>query len=269
MEEINKLFKGNSIEIMSKMKDNIFDMIFADPPLDLVDYYYENEAGSGEQTLKSIYKNIEEGVNNEEYKNFTELWVSNAVRLLKKDGSIYVACTKNNIAELISAFKKYRLNFVNIITWYKTNSRNYGTAKGFEDKCEYLLLFSKGPDRIFNHDLLKKLSPKRNKTHTELLENMWHIPIGAYEDKNQLQSHKPEELIKRCIIASTNYGSVILDPFCRTGTTCVVAIKTDRNYIGIIPNRQFEKSIKIKLSKVRKQSYKKGQVDLFVQTITK
>ncbi len=274
MMEVNKIIYGNCIKIMSKMEPNFFDMIYADPPVNITDYYWEGENDHVSlRSLKSMYDSLHINGITDEYIQFTDLWISNAVRVLKKDGSFYVVCTYENIAETIITLKKYKLNFVNLITWDKsTNSNNVGkTKKSFENTCEYLLLFTKGDNWIFNYDIVKKQQSKKNKKNknNKLLQNFWQIPQS---NDNKNESHKPEELIKTAILASTNYGSVILDPFCRTGDLCVVSIKTDRNYVAISPNKDYIKTARRRIAGVKRQinkKLKKGQVDLFVQPLYK
>ncbi len=274
MMELNRIIVGNCIELMSKMETNSFDMVFADPPSNIADYYYEEEHSNKFGSLKSVYDSLnnEGSILPNEYIEFTEQWVSKAIRVLKKDGSIYIMCNSNNVAELILILKKHKLTFVNLITWQMTN-RNVSSSsnKNFDNTCEYVLLFSKGENRVFNYESIKKTNCKKykNSYYDDPTQNIWRIPVAQSEQKHYLDQ-KPEELIRRAVIASTNYGSVILDPFCRTGTTCIVAMKNDRNYVGITSNKEYLKLAKKRIISARQQinkTYKKGQVDLFIQPV--
>lgn len=277
MMEVNKIINGNCIKVMSKMESDFFDMIYADPPVNITDYYWEGENDDFSLgSLKSMYDSLHLTGVTDEYIQFTDMWVSNAVRVLKKGGSFYTACTYENIAETIITLKKYKLNFVNLITWNKSANTTVSNGKAkrcFENTCEYLLLFTKGDHWVFNHEMVRKQQHHSRKSkQSKLLQNLWQIPPQTHNDDKGHDIHKPEELIKTAILASTNYGSVILDPFCRTGDLCVVSIKTDRNYVGISPNKDYIKTARRRISSVKRQinkKLKKGQVDLFVQPLYK
>ncbi len=270
MSELNRILTGNCIDIMSRMKQDTFDMIFADPPVTLADFYYEEENCILSGSLKALYYNINEDHTNIDYTKFTEQWVSNAKKLLKKDGSLYILTSKTNIAEIIITCKKLNFHFINLITWNKINHQYNHSDKSFTNKCEYLLLFTKDRNHIFNKDLLKKGKAKKT-SDIDALFNLWNIPLVNHDNKSN-KDEIPEELIRRAIIASTNYGSVLLEPFCKTGLPCAVALKNDRNYIGIAPNSKIAKTSINRINRIRRQitkTYKKGQVDLFIRPVSK
>jgi DNA modification methylase len=270
MKELNKILIGNCIDIMSELLPESIDMVFAQPPKTLVDFYYEEEDFIYNNPLKAMYNDIQYNYNNIDYLDFTQQWVEKALRVLKKDGSIYITTTYENLAEIIITLKKFNMHFINLITWNKTNMHNKSSEKNFINKCEYLVLFAKDTSYTFNKDLLKKGKSKKT-SDLETLSNLWNIQMNNH-DNGYYQDEKPEELIRRAVIASTNYGSVILEPFCKTGLTCSVAIKNDRNYIGITPNKMIARKAKSKINRIRRKitkTYKKGQVDLFIKPVSR
>jgi site-specific DNA-methyltransferase (adenine-specific)/modification methylase len=180
-------------------------------------------------------------VSEEEYETFTEAWLRECHRVLKPSGSIYVSCTYHNLGVLLVTLKRLRFRCCNLITWHKSNAMPNMTKRTFTHSCEYILFFAKGKGWTFNYEVTKALNPERTLYGApKQMRDLWIFPVcqGAErlrrEDGRALQpTQKPEALLTRIILASSNEGDLVLDPFLGSGTTAVVAQRHQRRWAGI------------------------------------
>lgn len=245
----------NALE--KRIEENSIALIFADPPYNL--------SGNG-LTLKGnktggdwyMVNEDWDKMSDEQYYSFTLSWVKKCKRVLKGNGSIYISCTFHNISEIISALKVNNLKINNVITWQKTNAMPSLTKRIFTHSTEFVIWAVKGKNWIFNYEELKVINPERQLDGSlKQMRDVWAIPISQgverIKGENGRALHptqKPEELLKRIIIASSNEGDVVLDPFLGSGTTAVVAKKLKRNYIGIEKNESYYKAAEKRLSNI-------------------
>ncbi len=243
--ETNKIYLGDCLEILdSKVDDGAVDLIFADPPYNLSGNglkLIENRTGGAWHMVNEEWDRM----NETEYLLFTENWVTKAIKKLKDSGSIYVSCTFHNIAEIVLNLKKNGIKINNIITWQKSNPMPSLTKRTFTHSTEFIIWGVKGKNWIFNYEELKNINPdKQINGEKKQMRDVWNIPIAQGkerlkgEDGRALHpTQKPLELLKRIIIASSNEGDVVLDPFLGSGTTAYVACLLNRRYIGIENNQ--------------------------------
>lgn len=239
--KLNTIYKGDCRTILSKdVPEESVDLIFADPPYNLSGNglkWEGNKTGGDWFMVNEKWDQMTEA----EYLKFTKEWIGACKRVLKPTGSIYISCTYHNIGELTMVLKA--LGFIprNIITWHKNNAMPSMTRRTFTHSCEYVLFFSKGKKWIFNYADIKKINPERAKDGSEKqMRDLWIMPIvqgkERVKDKTGRSAHptqKPENLLERVILASSNKGDVVLDPFLGSGTTAVVAKRLGRKWIGI------------------------------------
>ena len=245
----NYIYLGDCIKVMNNQIDKeSIGLIFADPPYNL--------SGNG---LK--WKNNKTGgdwfmVNEDwdkmtppEYLNFTRKWIGASNRILKDNGSLYISCTYHNIAEVMMVLKQLGFSINNVITWQKTNAMPNMTRRVFTHSTEFIVWAVKGKKWLFNYNELKKLNPERQKDGSlKQMRDFWSMSLVQGkerlkgEDGRALHpTQKPEEMLKRIIIASSNKGDLVLDPFLGSGTTVVVAKKLGRNWMGIEINEKYIK----------------------------
>ncbi|MCR4284337.1 MAG: site-specific DNA-methyltransferase [Parcubacteria group bacterium] len=237
----NHIYLGDCIEVMNNQIDKeSIDLIFADPPYNLSGngLKWENNKTGGDWYM----------VNEEwdkmtapEYLSFTRKWIGASYRVLKNGGSLYISCTYHNIAEVIITLKQLDFRINNVITWQKTNAMPNMTRRVYTHSTEFVIWAVKGKKWIFNYDALKKLNPERQKDGSlKQMRDFWSLPL--VQGKERLKgkdgramhpTQKPEEMLKRIIVASSNKGDLVLDPFLGSGTTAVVAKRLGRNWIGI------------------------------------
>jgi len=231
---LNKIIRGDCIEMLKKLPDNSIDLIFADPPYNL---QLNGELWRPNQTkVDAVNDEWDKFTSFQEYDKFSEEWLRECRRVLKKDGTIWVIGSYHNIFRLGKIMQDIGFWILNDILWIKTNPMPNFKGTRFNNAHETLIWASKEKDskytfhyktmKVFNDDLQ--------------LRSDWYIPIcnggERLKDKNGNKVHstqKPEALLYRIIISSSNPDDVVLDPFMGSGTTGVVAKKLGRNFIGI------------------------------------
>ncbi len=254
----NEVLHGDCLVILKQIPSNSISLVFADPPYNL--------SGKGLKLIGNTTGGDWEMVNedwdkmsDEDYRDFTDKWVELCYETLKDNGSIYVCCSYHNISEIIFSLKKCNLQVRNIIVWYKTNAMPNLSHRTFTHSCEYVVYATKGKKWVFNYDDVKKINPKKTKDgKIKQMRDMWEMPLVQGKERirgeNGKAAHptqKPEEMVKRVIIASSNEGDIVLDPFLGSGTTAVVAERYNRKWIGIEKEKKYIKLAKqrIKLAK--------------------
>ncbi len=251
----NYIYSGDCIKILNeKIDKESIHLIFADPPYNL--------SGNGlKWKSKSWYMMNEkwDKMSAPKYIEFTKKWIEGCYRVLKEGGSIYISCTYHNIAEVMIILKELGFKINNIVTWYKTNAMPNMTRRVFTHSTEFVLWAVKGKKWIFNYEQLKKINPEKQKNGSlKQMRDVW--PLSLVQGKERLHgrngraihpTQKPEEMLKRIIIASSNKGDLILDPFLGSGTTAVVAKRLGRNWIGIEKNKTYIEAAKKRIYKKR------------------
>ena len=212
---------GNCLEKIKSIEDNSIDLIVADPPYN----------------LGKDYGNNKDNLNFEEYISFSKNWLGECHRVLKTDGTIYIFIGFRYISYLYQILENdLQMNFVNWISWHYT--QGIGKTKGFSPRHDDILMFSKTKKFKFNLDEVRipqKFYRKINNMRGANPGDVWEVSHIHYCQKNR-QPHptqKPEALIERMVLASSNEGDCVLDPFCGSGTTLRVCQQLNRNAIGI------------------------------------
>lgn len=231
---------GDCIKIMKGISAHSVDLIFADPPYNLSGnglHWKGNKTGGDWFMVNEEWDRMSAP----EYLQFTRKWIGAACRTLKEGGSMYVSCTHHNIAEIMIVMKQLDLKVNNIITWQKTNAMPNMTRRVFTHSTEFIVWAVKGKKWIFNYEDLKRANPEKQKDGSlKQMRDVWQLPLVQGKErirgKDNRAAHptqKPEELLRRIILASSNKGDVVLDPFLGSGTTTFVAKKLNRKWIGI------------------------------------
>ncbi len=251
---LNIIYHGDSFKVLSKdIEASSVDLIFADPPYNLSGNglkWKGNKTGGDWFMINEKWDKMSEP----EYLKFTKKWLWGCNRVLKDNGSIYVSCTYHNLAKVIMVMRKLHLKINNIITWQKTNAMPNMTRRVFTHSTEFIVWAVKGKKWIFNYNELKEINPDRQQDgEAKQMRDVWQMPL--VQGKERLRgsngkalhpTQKPEGMLRRIIIASSNKNDIVLDPFLGSGTTAYVAEKLGRKWIGI------EKEIEyVKLSKKR------------------
>jgi site-specific DNA-methyltransferase (adenine-specific) len=243
----NTIYTGDCIKILNeKIDEKSVELIFADPPYNLSGNGLKWE---GNKTGGDWYMVNEEWdkMTAHEYMQFTRKWIGACHKVLKDNGSIYISCTYHNLAEVMIVLKQLYFKINNVIVWQKTNAMPNMTKRVFTHSTEFIIWSVKGKKWIFNYEELKKINPEKQKDGSaKQMRDVWSLPL--VQGKERLKGNdgralhptqKPEEMLKRIIIASSNKGNTVLDPFLGSGTTVFVAKKLGRNWIGIERNKKY------------------------------
>ena len=248
----NKILLGDSLKIMKTIPSKSVDLIFADPPynLQLKDTLYRPD----QTTVEAVTQDWDKFNTYKEYDNFTEQWLKESKRILKKGGALWVIGSYHNILRVGTSIQNHGFWILNDIIWHKTNPMPNFRGTRFTNAHETLLwcTTSREAKYTFNYQNLKKLNDGKQ------MRSDWFIPICSGKERlrenNNQRSHptqKPEALMYRIILSSTNKGDIILDPFLGSGTTAVVTKKLQRNFIGIEQDKEYVSLAKKRLKQTK------------------
>ena len=252
------IYHGDCIDILySEVEVTSIDLIFADPPYNLSGNGLEwkgNKTGGDWYMVNEKWDKMTDRA----YFQFTCDWIRACNRVLKDNGSIYVACSYHNLGEILTVLKHLQFKINNLITWYKTNPMPNMTRRVFTHSTEFVAWAVKGAGWTFNYEKTKAINPQKQKNGSaRQMRDLWTFPIVQGKERlrgeNGRSLHptqKPEEMLKRIILASSNEGDIVLDPFLGSGTTACVAKKHGRRWIGIEENGEYVKAAQERLGKV-------------------
>ena len=231
---LNKIIKGDSIESMRSLPDNSIDVIFADPPYNL---QLKNDLSRPDSSkVNGVTEDWDRFKSFEEYDKFTKDWISEAQRILKPEGTIWVIGSYHNIFRVGNAMQNLGFWILNDIIWHKSNPMPNFKGTRFTNAHETIIWASKNHNSKynFNYHAMKSLNEGIQ------MRSDWYIPICSggerIKDSNGNKIHstqKPEALLYRVLLSSSKKDDIILDPFFGTGTTGAVAKKLGRNFIGL------------------------------------
>ena len=239
---LNRILHGDCIEVLKSLPENSVDSVFADPPYNLQlnhDLYRPDMS-----KVDAVNDGWDHFENFKEYDEFTRNWLSATQRILKDTGTIWVIGSYHNIYRVGAIMQEIGFWILNDVVWIKNNPMPNFRGVRFTNAHETMIWAQKkkGARYTFNHKSMKALNDDLQ------MRSDWTIPI--VKGKKRIQSNgakahstqKPEGLLYRVILSSTNVGDVILDPFFGSGTSGAVAKMLGRNWIGI---EQDEKYIKV------------------------
>lgn len=229
------LINGDSLKILKKFEEKSIDVIFADPP-----YFLSNNGitcNSGK--MVSVNKgNWDKCYSLQDKHNFNKKWIKECYRVLKDNGTIWISGTLHNIYSIGMALEENGFKIINNITWQKTNPPPNLACKTFTHSTETILWAKKNLPKVkytFNYDLMKKLNDNKQ------MKDVWTTSLTKPSEKKQGKhpTQKPLEILEKIILASTHENNLILDPFCGSSTTGIVANKLNRKYIGIDNEKEY------------------------------
>jgi modification methylase len=252
------IHQGECIDILNRLPANSVDLVFADPP-------YNMQLG-GE--LHRPDNSRVDGVDDEwdrfadfrAYDEFTRQWLAGVQRVLKDTGSLWVIGSYHNIFRVGAILQDLGFWVLNDVVWRKSNPMPNFRGTRFTNAHETLIWCSKSKDAryTFNYDAMKNLNEGLQ------MRSDWTLPLCTGEERlkndggDKLHpTQKPESLLYRVIMASSNPGDVVLDPFFGTGTTGAVAKTLGRKYIGIERDADYIAGAKRRLAKAKPVSDEK------------
>ena len=249
---LNKIVNGNALKILKTIPSKTFDLVFADPPYNLqIGKKLKRPDGS---KVNGVNDKWDQFKSFEDYDNFCKEWLGECKRVLKHHGAIWVIGSYHNIFRIGYHIQNTGYWILNDVIWKKNNPMPNFRGTRFTNAHETLIWASKNKNSkyTFNYQSLKCLNDDLQ------MRSDWTLPICNGSErikKNGKKVHstqKPESILRRVLLASTNKGDFVFDPFLGTGTTAVVAKKMGRNYFGIEKEKKYFKTAKQRLEKTIK-----------------
>ena len=257
LQTINDVIQGDCIAILQALPEASVDMIFADPP-----YNLQIGAEFGRDVLKRPNDRVVDGVHDAwdkigtfaDYDVFSEAWLTAARRVLKPNGTLWVIGSYHNIFRVGATLQDIGFWILNDIVWRKTNPMPNFRGRRFTNAHETLIWCARSEDsrHTFNYDAMKALNDDLQ------MRSDWLLPICSGQERlrdgSGRKAHptqKPEALLHRVILASTQAGDIVLDPFFGTGTTGVVCKKLGRSFIGIERDQSYVDAARKRLAATR------------------
>lgn len=250
---VNQILAGDCIEVMNSLPENSVDLIFADPPYNLQlrgDLHRPDNS-----KVDAVDDHWDQFSGFAAYDKFTREWLAAARRILKPTGAIWVIGSYHNIFRVGSALQDAGFWILNDVVWRKSNPMPNFRGKRLTNAHETMIWASKseGGKYTFNYEALKSLNEGVQ------MRSDWVLPICTgherLKDANGDKAHptqKPESLLHRILVGSTNPGDVVLDPFFGTGTTGAVAKMLGRDWIGIEREDAYREIAEKRIARIRR-----------------
>ena len=261
---LDKTLLGDTLEILSLMPEKFIDLLIVDPPYNIDKDFHGNK-----------FKKSADGI----YEEYTKAWIERVLPLLKNTASVYVCCDWKSSIVIASVLKRY-FYIQNRITWQREKGRGalYNWKNGMED----IWFATMSKDYTFNVEAVKTRrrvvapykvdgKPKdweetdEGNFRNTYPSNFWDdisIPYWSMPENTAHPTQKPEKLLAKLILASSNEKDIVFDPFLGSGSTSVCAKKLGRHYVGIEQNEQYcvwaEKRLEMADTDKRIQGYEDG-----------
>ena len=230
-----KLVQGDSLKVLKKLEPKSIDMIFADPP-----YFLSNDGIScnGGKMVSVNKGEWDKSIGIKEKHKFNRKWIKLCYEVLKDNGTIWISGTMHNIYSIGMSLEQEGFKIINNITWKKLNPPPNISCRAFVHSTETILWAKKDIKKAkhkFNYSLMRELNNGKQ------MKDVWETSLTKPSEKKcgKHPTQKPIEILEKIILASTDEGDLILDPFNGSGTTGIVASKLNRKYIGIEKEKAF------------------------------
>jgi len=236
------LFKDDCISFLQQIPENSVDMIFADPPYNLSNGGFSVHAGKRVSVNKGKWDKSA-GVDADF--EFHVRWLEECRRVLKQNGTIWVSGTYHSIYQCGFAMQILGYKILNDIAWFKPNASPNLSGRYFTASHETLIWARKEEKakHIFNYELMKNgdYPEDKMKVPKKQMRSVWSIATPKPSEKTfgKHPTQKSLKLLERIILAASNKGDVILDPFTGSSTTGVAAAKFGRKFIGIDSEKEY------------------------------
>jgi site-specific DNA-methyltransferase (adenine-specific) len=222
-----RLYHGDCLELLAQIPESSVDLVFADPPYFLSNGGITCHAGK----MVSVHKgDWDKSRGADENHEFNRAWLAAAQRVLKPNGSIWVSGTAHVIHSVGFAMQQLGFKLLNDISWVKPNPPPNLSCRYFTHATETIIWAAKNKKsrHTFNYKLMKETNRGKQ------MKSVWEIrPPESWEKKfGKHPTQKPVALLERILLASTNEGDLVLDPFAGGGTTLVSALRVHRHALG-------------------------------------
>ncbi len=228
---VNQILGGDCLKILPQFSDGVFDCCIADPPFNMSKKKGLGWAFSSHITMQAQWDMF----TRDDYFQFTFDWIQEVKRVVKTNGNLFIFGSFHSIFTIGFILQNVlNLRIITQIVWYKPNAQPNITCRMFTESTEFIIWAvnndkQKAKNWTFNYQAMKAMNNNKQ------MRNMWEIPLTKKSERRygNHPSQKPEAIIERLILAGTNEGDIILDPFSGTGTTGVIAEKHKRSWVMI------------------------------------
>jgi modification methylase len=247
----NQILIGDCVELMNGLPEGSVDMVFADPPYNL---QLEGELlRPNNSKVDGVDDAWDRFDGPDAYTEFTRSWLAAARRILKPDGTLWVIGSYHNIFRVGATLQELDFWILNDVIWRKTNPMPNFRGRRFTNAHETLIWCAKGRESRyrFNYEAMKNLNDDLQ------MRSDWLLPVCTGRERlkvNGKKAHptqKPESLLHRVILSSTDPGEVVLDPFFGSGTTGAVAKHLHRKFIGLEREQQYADVAQKRIDRIR------------------
>jgi len=248
----NRIICGDTIEELKKLPDNSIDLVFADPPYNL--QLNQDLIRPNNTKVDAVNDDWDQFSSFDEYDKFSKEWLTEVKRIVRPTGSFWVIGSYHNIFRIGFLMQNMGFWILNDVIWQKANPMPNFRGKRFTNAHETMIWASKNKDAkqyTFNYEAMKSINENTQ------MRSDWYLPIcnGTERLKNENgkkvhPTQKPESLLHRIILSSSNQGDVVLDPFFGTGTTGAVAKRLSRSFIGIEKDSRYLSYAKKRIEKI-------------------
>lgn len=236
------LLHGDTFELLPQFNFK-FDMIFADPP------YFLSNGGISVHSGKVVCVDKgdwDKGMSPDEMNEFNLRWIALCREKLKENGTIWISGTYHNIFSVANCLTQLGYKILNVITWAKTNPPPNISCRYFTYSTEFVIWARKSAKvpHYYNYQLMRHINDNKQMT------DVWRLPAIAPWEKTCTKhpTQKPLGLLSRIILASTEPGTWILDPFAGSSTTGIAANLLGRRFLGIEKEEEY-----VAISKARRE----------------
>lgn len=237
-----KLYQANCLDILAELPENSVDMIFADPPYNLSNGGFSVHAGRMVSVNKGDW---DKSRGFKDDYDFHYKWLEACRRVLKPHGTLWVSGTYHSIYQCGHALQALGYHILNDIAWFKPNAAPNLSCRYFTASHETLIWArkEKKAKHTFNYNIMKKggWSEDSLKKPGLQMRSVWSIgtPKPVEKKLGKHPTQKPEDLLKRIVLASTNKDDLVIDPFTGSSTTGIAAYLQGRKFIGIDTKAKF------------------------------
>ena len=245
---VNKIISGDCLDILPSFPDGIFDCCVTDPPFNMSKKKGLGWAFSSHVTMQEQWDIFSK----DEYFQFTVNWIREVLRVLKTNGNLFIFGSFHCIFTIGFILQNiFDRRIISQIVWYKPNAQPNITCRMFTESTEFIIWAvnnesKKAKNWTFNYEVMKAMNSNKQ------MRNMWEIPLTPKSERKHGKhpSQKPLAVVNRIVLAGTNEGDLILDPFSGSGTTAVVAEMHKRKWIMIEKDDTYNQIAKMRIDEL-------------------
>ncbi len=245
---INQILSGDCLNVLPTFPDDVFDCCVTDPPFNMSKKKGLGWAFSSHVTMQEQWDIFSK----DDYFQFTVNWIREVLRVLKTNGNLFVFGSFHCIFTIGFILQNiFDRRIISQIVWYKPNAQPNITCRMFTESTEFIIWAvnnesKKAKNWTFNYETMKAMNNNKQ------MRNMWEIPLISRSERKHGKhpSQKPIAVVNRIILAGTNEGDLILDPFSGSGTTAVVAETNNRKWVMIEKDETYNQIAKMRIDEL-------------------